>query len=275
MKQVITFGKQLFARFFEDDVLGLSAQLAYFFLLSLFPFMIFLVTLLGYVPLEYQDLMDFLATYVPNDLINLIESNMDQIVNQRNGGLLSIGIIGTLWSASNAINAIVRAFNKAYRVKESRSFVVSRLIAIVLLIAMLVVIIVAFLLPIFGHMIGVYIFSFFGVTEEFLKVWNMLRWVISSVIFFTVFLSLYRLAPNKKIRVKDVIFGAIFATIGWQLSSLGFSFYVNTMGNYSTAYGSLGGVIVLMIWFFITGIIIITGGEINALLAEHKEKRKS
>lgn len=274
MKQIILFGKQLFQRFNDDDVTGLSAQLAYFFLLSLFPLLIFMVTLLGYVRLDFQDVMNFLATYIPNDLISLIENNMEQVVNQRNGGLLSIGIIGTLWSASNGINAIVRAFNSAYNVEEDRSFIVSRLIAIVLLIAMLIIIIVAFLLPIFGHMIGVYIFSLFGVTDGFLQIWDMLRWVISSVIFFIVFLALYKLAPNKRIYFKDAIFGAIFATIGWQVTSLGFSFYVNEMGNFSTAYGGLGGVIVLMIWFFITGVIIITGGEINALLAERRIKKK-
>lgn len=274
MQNVILFGKQLFKRFNDDDVTGLSAQLAYFFLLSLFPFLIFLVTLVGYLPFNYQDILDFMATYVPTGTVELLERNIEQIVNNRNGGLLSIGIIGTLWSASNGTNAIMRAFNKAYDVNEDRSFIVSRLIAIVLLLAMLLVIVVAFLLPIFGKTIGIYIFSFIGISEGFLQVWSTLRWVISSVVFFIVFISLYMLAPNKMVHIKDAVIGALFATIGWQVVSLGFSYYVNTIGNYSTAYGSLGGVIVLMIWFFISGVIIITGGEINAIL-RHNRKKKS
>ncbi|WP_226035371.1 YihY/virulence factor BrkB family protein [Aquibacillus saliphilus] len=266
MLEAFQFVKRLLKRMMDDDVFGLSAQLAYFFLLSLFPFMIFLVTLLGYLPLPEIDVMNFIGSYAPAETVNLISENVDKIVSERNGGLLSIGIIGTLWSASNGINAIMRAFNAAYNVEENRSFIVSRLIAIVLTIAMLFVIIIAFLLPIFGEAIGVYLFSFFGLSDDFLQTWNTLRWVISSVVFFTVLLALYILAPNKKVHIKDVAIGAIFATICWQLVSLLFSHYVNTIGNYSATYGSLGGVIILMIWFYISGIIIITGGEINALL---------
>ncbi|WP_112179923.1 MULTISPECIES: YihY/virulence factor BrkB family protein [Paraliobacillus] len=273
MQNIITFAKQLFKRFNDDDVIGLSAQLAYFFLLSLFPFLIFLVTLIGYLPLDYQDILNFMATYLPAGTFELIEDNIEQIVNQRNGGLLSIGIIGTLWSASNGTNAIMNAFNKAYDVEENRSFIVSRLIAIVLLLAMLLVIIVAFLLPIFGKAIGVYVFSFVGISGGFLEVWDALRWIISSMVFFIVFLALYMLAPNKRIHIKDAVIGALFATIGWQMVSLGFSYYVSTIGNYSAAYGSLGGVIVLMIWFFISGVIIITGGEINAILKRRRGEK--
>lgn len=264
------FIKRLIKRLLDDDVFGLSAQLAYFFLLSLFPFMIFLVTLIGYLPFEEIDVLNFISTYAPADTVGMINDNITRISNERNGGLLSIGIIGTLWSASNGINAIMRAFNAAYNVDEDRSFIASRFIAIFLTVGMLFVIIIAFLLPIFGKMIGVYLFSFFGLSESFLQIWGMLRWVISSVVFFIVLLALYIMAPNKKVHLKNVTVGAAFATIGWQLVSLAFSYYVNNIGNYSATYGSLGGVIILMIWFFISGIIIITGGEINALLKQQR-----
>ncbi|MDL4841826.1 YihY/virulence factor BrkB family protein [Aquibacillus rhizosphaerae] len=275
MRNVLDFLKHLFKRTMDDDVFGLAAQLAYFFLLSLFPFMIFLFTLIGYLPIEEINVIEFIQTYAPQEIVQLINENVTQITNERNGGLLSIGIIGTLWSASNGINAIMRSFNKAYNVEEDRSFIVSRLIAIVLTVAMLIVIIIAFLLPIFGKMIGVYLFSFIGLSEGFMSVWDTLRWVISSVVFFIVLLALYILAPNKKVHIKDVAIGAIFATICWQLVSLAFSQYVNTIGNYSATYGSLGGVIILMIWFFISGIIIITGGEINALMKLRRIERNS
>lgn len=274
MQKAISFMKQLIKRINEDDVAGLSAQLAYFLLLSLFPFLIFLVTLIGYIPLDNVDVIGFFSAYAPAEILELIETNINHISEQRNGGLLSIGIIGTLWSASNGINAIMRAFNKAYDVEENRSFIVSRLIAIVLTIAMLVVIVMAFLLPIFGKQIGIFIFSFFGLSAGFLEIWNTLRWVISSFVLFVVLLALYKLAPNKRVSFTNVAVGAVFATIGWQLVSLAFSYYVTTLGNYSATYGSLGSVIVLMIWFFISGMIIIVGGEINALLKEHYPKIK-
>lgn len=258
---------ELFRRFSEDEVTGLSAQLSYYFLLSLFPLLIFVVALASFLPIDYYSILDLLSSYMPEDAITLIQTFLDQIIDSSGGGLLSIGIIGTIWSASNGINAVMRALNKAYDVEENRSFIRGRLIAISLLISVLLIIVVALLLPIFGRMIGVHIFSFFGASEQFLSVWNALRWAISSFIFFIVFLYLYRMAPNMKVYFKDILFGTLFSTIGWQVSSYGFAYYVNEMGNYSATYGSLGGVIVLMLWFYLSGIIIILGGEINAMVA--------
>src|SRR5699024_10653774 len=270
VKQAITFGKNLYRRIDDADVFGLAAQLAYFFLLSLFPFLVFLITLLGYLPIDEQSFIVFIERYAPAEITELINTNIIQLVNAQNGGLLSIGILGTLWSASNGVNALTKAFNRAYEVEEDRTFIVARLIAIALTIAMIVVICIAFLLPIFGKMIGVYVFSMFGLSDNFISVWNTLRWIISSAVFFIVLLALYKLAPNKKILLRNAMWGAIFATVGWQLVSLAFSYYVSTIGNYSATYGSLGAVIILMIWFYISGIIIITGGVINATIRKER-----
>ncbi|HLQ71587.1 MAG TPA: YihY/virulence factor BrkB family protein [Bacillota bacterium] len=277
MQNAIDFGKDWVKRIAKDDVVGLSAQLAYFFLLSLFPFLLFLVTLIGYLPIGEQtvdNIIGFIELYAPSDITRLINSNIDHLIHNQNGGLLSISIIGTIWSASNGIKAIMKAFNRAYEVDEDRSFIVARLIAIVLTIAMVLVIFVAFLLPIFGKMIGVYIFSFFGLSDTFIAVWGTLRWVVSSIVFFIVLLTLYKLAPNKHIYFKHAIWGAVFATVCWQLVSLAFSFYVSSMGNYSATYGSLGTVIIMMIWFYISGIIIISGGVLNASIIQYKTAHK-
>ncbi|GGK03950.1 putative ribonuclease-like protein YfkH [Lentibacillus kapialis] len=261
----IDFGKKLFHRITDDDIFGLGAQLAYFLLLSLFPFLLFLMTLLGYVPIDSQNVTEFIQRYAPGEISQLINENISELVNNQNGSLLSVGVIGTLWAASNGVNAIMKGFNRSYEVGEDRSFIVMRLIAIVLTIAMVLVICMAFLLPVFGKMIGEYIFAFFGLSESFLNVWDTLRWIVSSAVIFIVLLALYKMAPNKRIYFKNVVWGALFATIGWQLVSLAFSFYVNSMGNYSATYGSLGTVIVLMIWFYLTGVIIMIGGTINAI----------
>ena len=265
---------ELIRRFSEDEVTSLSAQLSYFFLLSLFPLLIFVVALASYLPIDYIKILEMMSTYIPVEAMELIESFLFETINSSGGGLLSIAIIGTIWSASNGINAIMRALNKAYDVEENRSFILGRLIAISLLLSVLLLIVVALLLPVFGRMIGIYIFSFFGASEQFISVWNALRWVISSSIFFVIFLYLYRMAPNAKVYLRDAVWGALFATIGWQVSSYGFSLYVNTMGNYSATYGSLGGVIILMLWFYISGIIIILGGEINAIVADRRGRLK-
>jgi membrane protein len=274
VEEIVFFGKQLFRRINAADVFGLSAQLAYFFLLSLFPFLLFLITLLGYMPIDEQAVIVFIERYAPAETKELINTNINQLVNEQNGKLLSLSVIGTIWSASNGVNAIIKAFNKAYEVDEDRTFIVSRLIAIALTVAMVAVICIALALPIFGEMIGVYVFSLFGLTENFVHIWNMLRWVISSVVFFIVLLTLYKLAPNKRILLRNAMWGAMFATVGWQLVSLAFSNYVNTIGNYSATYGSLGAVIILMVWFYISGIIIITGGVINAAVRKMRLEKK-
>ncbi len=265
---------ELVRRFSEDEITSLSAQLSYFFLLSLFPLLIFSVAIASYLPIDYMRILEMMSNYIPVEAMQLIENFLLETVESTGGGLLSIAIIGTIWSASNGINAIMRALNKAYDVEENRPFILGRLIAISLLISVLLIIVVALLLPIFGRMIGVYIFSFFGASEQFITVWNNLRWIISSSIFFIGFLYLYRMAPNTKVYLKDAVWGALFTTIGWQISSYGFSLYVNTMGNYSATYGSLGGVIILMLWFYISSIIIILGGEINAIIADKRGRLK-
>ncbi|WP_010097219.1 YihY/virulence factor BrkB family protein [Ornithinibacillus scapharcae] len=268
MDQIKLFLKKLIGRILEEEAFGLSAQLAYFFLLSLFPLLVVAITLVGYLPIDSNILIRMLSQVAPTDSMALIEQNVEQLVSQQNGQLLSIGIIGTLWAASNGINAIMRVLNNAYEVEEDRLFIVSRLIAIVLTIAMLGVLVLALLLPILGRMIGVYLFSFFGLSEDFLHVWEMLRWVFTSIVFFIVFIFLYKIAPNVKLRFRDAFWGALFSTVAWQLTSYAFSYYVSELGHYSATYGSLGAVITLMIWFYLSAFIVIVGGILNATISK-------
>jgi membrane protein len=262
----------LWHRIEEDDIPGLSAQLAYFFLLSLFPLLIFIFTLLPYLPIPHHDILGSLSEFAPPDTMDLIEKNVNYVMSHRNGSLLSFGVIGTIWSASNGIHALVIAFNKAYNVKETRSFIVSRGMAILLTFGMIFVFIVAVLLPIFGREIGLFLFSYLGFTREFLQIWDMLRLLVSALILFIIFTGLYWIAPNIKLRCRSAFPGAAFATIGWILSSYALSYYVGHISNFSLTYGSIGAIIVLMIWLYISGFIIIIGGEINAF---YSEKSKS
>nr|WP_210427111.1 YihY/virulence factor BrkB family protein [Priestia megaterium] len=264
--------KLLWHRVDEDDLPGLSAQLAYYFLLSLFPLLIVLFTLLPYIPIPHQDMLGIVRDFAPVEAMDLIEKNVHDIMNHRNGGLLSFGIIGTIWSSSNGISAIVKAFNKAYNVKESRSFIVSRGMAILLTFGMIFVLILAIVLPVFGREIGVFLFSQMGYTTEFIKVWDTLSWLVSAIILFLIFTGLYWIAPNVKIKCRSAFPGAAFATVGWIISSIGLTFYVGNISNYSLTYGSIGAIIVLMIWLYISAFIIILGGEINAFYSEKYRK---
>jgi len=274
VKTIVYFSKELYKRVIDGDYFGLSAQLAYFFLLSLFPLLLFSITLLGYLPLDEEILLNLLGSVVPAETMDFISSNLADIVNNQNTGLLSFSIIGTLWSASNGVNAIRRALNRAYNVEEDRSFFIARLVAILMTVSMIGVIVIAILLQVLGRSIGIYLFSLFGLTEDFIQIWEALRWSISSLVFFTVFLFVYKFIPNHKVYFKEAAFGAVFSTLCWQLVSYGFSFYVDTLGNYSATYGSLGAIIILMIWFYISGFIIILGGVINAIREDFRQVKK-
>jgi membrane protein len=260
--------KLLWHRIEEDDINGLSAQLAYFFLLSLFPLLIVLFSLLPYFSIPHQDMLVMIRDFAPVEAMELIEKNVQEIMTHRSGGLLSIGIIGTIWSSSNGINAIVLAFNKAYNVKESRSFLVSRGMAILLTFGMIFVLILAIVIPVFGREIGMFLFSKLGYTSEFINLWDTLSWLVSAIILFLIFTGLYWIAPNVKLKCRSAFPGATFATVGWIISSMGLSYYVKNFSNFSFTYGSIGAIIVLMIWLYISAFIIILGGEINAFYSE-------
>ncbi|MCM3735853.1 YihY/virulence factor BrkB family protein [Bacillus cytotoxicus] len=263
---VFTFAKDLYDRTIRDDLAGLAAQLAYFFLLSLFPALVFLITLLGYIPVETEDILTFLSNYAPEDAMSLIEANVHTIMNKQNSGLLSFGLLAMLWFASNGVNAVMKAFNRAYDINETRSFITTRALSIVLTLAMIFMIVFALILPVFGQLIGAAIFKVLGLSEEFSFVWSIVRLLLSFLVLFGLFSFLYKFAPNRKVKRREVMTGALFATVGWIVVSYSFAYYVDNFGNYSTTYGSLGGIIILILWFYLTGWVILLGGEINALL---------
>ncbi len=266
------FFKELLARIQHVDVTALGAQLAFFFLLSLFPLLIFMVTLLPYLNLQEDQLFNILRTYAPGEVYTLIDGTLDEVLSDRNGGLLSVGIIATIWSASNGMNALIKSLNRSYDLDETRPFFIARGISVIFTLLLIVLFVVALALPIFGEQIGTFLFSYLGYEQGFLGVWNQVRWTIPPVMIFIVFMLLYWIAPNKKLYLKSVIPGAIFATLGWIVVSLGFSLYVSSFANYSATYGSIGGIIVLMMWLYFSGTILMVGGQINAVMQERKEK---
>ncbi|WP_186306509.1 YihY/virulence factor BrkB family protein [Siminovitchia fortis] len=270
--KIIDFGKEIARRISDNDVTGFAAQLSYFFLLSLFPMLIFLFTLLPYTPLTQQDIFHTIKDFAPLETYTMIERTISEIMDNRSGGLLSVGFIATLWAASKGMNALMKSLNRAYEVEEKRSFIVSRGLSIVLTVALIFVFILALLLPVFGKQLGMFIFSYLGLSDQFLKIWNVIRWVLTPVILFLVFLVVYYLAPSIKIRCATAVPGSIFASVGWIAVSLGFSFYVSNFGNYTAMYGSIGTIIVMMLWFYFSAIIIMVGGEINSYFTKKAGK---
>ncbi|MEY8188316.1 YihY/virulence factor BrkB family protein [Peribacillus simplex] len=266
MNNSIKFSKKLIKEIKEDRITGLAAEQAYYYLLALFPLLILLLSILPYLNIDIQTALDTLKTFMPAETMEVVEKNIINILSERNGGLLTFGFLGTIWSASNGMNAFIHSMNIAYDVEETRNFIKARIISIVLTLGLVVAFIVMLGLPVFGKVIIDLLQQVIPIPEETQILFSLLRWVIAVVVISLVLAFLYRFAPNKSFPIKHVIPGAVTATVLWLGISLGFSFYVSNFSNYSSTYGSLGGVIILMLWLYLSGLIFVIGGEINAIL---------
>lgn len=266
MNKSIKFSKKLIKEIKEDRVTGLAAEQAYYYLLALFPLLILLLSILPYLNIDIQTALDTIKTFMPTETMEVIEKNIINILSERNGGLLTFGFLGTIWSASNGMNAFIHSMNIAYDVEETRNFIKVRFISIVLTLGLVVAFIVMLGLPVFGKVIIDLLQQVIPIPEEMQILFSLLRWVIAVVVISLVLTFLYRFAPNKSFPIKHVIPGAVTATVLWLGISLGFSFYISNFANYSSTYGSLGGVIILMLWLYLSGLIFVIGGEINAIL---------
>nr|WP_251860779.1 YihY/virulence factor BrkB family protein [Clostridium sp. Marseille-Q2269] len=264
--------KNLVNRFLEDEVLALSSQLAYALIISIFPFLIFVITLIGYLPIHGEDLLLGLEQIIPDNAYLLLKNTIEEIIYTQNGNLLSFSIIFTIWTASSGFRAVVRGLNKAYDIKEKRSFVRVQTMTILCTLAMALVLIMSIFLLVFGKTIGRTLVYKLGFSWEFNRIWNIIRYMIMIGLSIFILAALYYYIPSRRLRWRDVLPGAVFATIAWIIASMGFSFYVDNFNNYSRVYGSIGAVIVFLLWLYLTSIIFITGGEINALLVSYREK---
>ncbi|WP_042479001.1 YihY/virulence factor BrkB family protein [Bacillus ndiopicus] len=270
------FFQDMFVRLQRADISGMGAQLAYFFLLSFFPLLIFLVTLLPYLKLQRNQVFEFMSDIMPDEVYILTENIIDEILTTSNSGLLSLGIIGTIWSASRGIDALIKGLNRAYDV-EGKSGVVNRLWALLFTLAFIGIILIALVFPIFGKQIGSFIFSYLGKESSFESMWTFLRWIMPNVILFAVLTLMYWIVPNTvpRLTLISIIPGAALATLGWVALTYGFSYYISSFSNFGATYGSLAGIIVLMLWLYLTGMILIFGGLINAALQNRYLAKKA
>jgi membrane protein len=250
----------------EDDCFGRAAQLAYYFLFALFPFFLVLITLLGYLPVPnlMDRLMEMLAQMLPGEALQLVQDNLHELVTSQRGGLLSFGILAALWTSSSAITAIMDSLNRAYDVQEGRPFWKVRGLAILLTIGLSLFIIVSLVLLTFGPQIGGWIADQVGLGRVFQIAWNVLRWPVIVGLIILAMALIYYLAPDVEQRWQWITPGSVVAVLGWLAASLGFSFYVNNFGSYNATYGSIGTVIVLLTWMYVSGFFVLVGGEINA-----------
>ncbi len=251
-----------------------GTQLAYFLILSLFPFIIVFLNILSYTSLVREDILGEMIYYLPLETQKIISSFASEIAATSSQGLLSIAAILGLWTASSGLTPVIRAINRAYDYEETRSFIKLKLMSILFTIALLVLVTLVFLTLVFGELLGNKLFSILGRADAFRTLWAYMRIIIPLSYMVLIFALLYKFSPctNKinEIPLSSTLPGAIFTTLGWMIISIFFSYYVNNFGRYAITYGSLVGVILLLIWLYISSIIIVLGGEVNATLEYFK-----
>ncbi|MDQ5829155.1 MAG: YihY/virulence factor BrkB family protein [Actinomycetota bacterium] len=262
--------------FQRDDVMGLAAQLAYFLILALFPFILVLVSLMSLVgnPELASKVLDYFRQVMPGEAYELIKTYTGGVISGQRPApyLFSFSILFTLWTASGAFAALINALNRAYDVQERRPLWKVRGIAILMTLGLSVLVLVGVLLLIVGEPIGRAIAEIFGLGELFELVWNIVRWPVA--LFFMVFTValLYYFAPDVDQPFRWITPGGLIGVLLWVLASAAFSFYVNNFGTYDKTYGSIGVVIILLLYLYISSLTILFGAELNATLVRMKEK---
>jgi membrane protein len=250
----------------EDDCLNLAAQLAYYFFLALFPAMLFLIALASFFPLSdlSAQLTGSLRHFAPSDVVQLLDEQLRRISDSDSGGILTLGFLGALWSSSAALVGIISSLNRAYDIDEGRPWWKVRLIAIGLTLALAVFLLLSFTLVVAGPDIAERVANGFGLGPAFEWSWKILQWPVAFFLVCTALGLVYYFAPDA---IQDWVWitpGAVVGTLLWLAISLGFRLYVVHFTNYNATYGAIGGVIVLLLWFYVSALAILVGAELNA-----------
>lgn len=255
--------KTVFLRFFKERFYDQSAQTAYYFLLSLFPFLIFAISILRFFPFQIDEVLKIVEPFAPKGSYGLINQTLNSVLYDRQTPLASFSLLAAFWLASMAVQSLGRSLNDAYQYVREGSFL-SRMVRDLFLTASLMIILsLSLFIPIAEEFARLFMITNVEVPRSFNQLWLIIKWGMGSLFLFVFFLYFYKIVPSKKVPLLSVLPGALFTTIGWQGVSVGFSYYVS-FGTYTKIYGQLGSIIVLMFWFYLTAAVILIGGLINA-----------
>jgi membrane protein len=260
---------------FEDGCPGLAAQLAFYFLLALFPALLFLVSLLAYLPVDgaFDTLVERMRPFLPNDVIRLIGDEIDELLRGNQQSVLTFAVAGAVWSSSSAMTAVIATVNRAYDIEEFRPWWKTRLIAIGLSVALAVFGVAAFALVIGGSDLAGALASWLDAGEVSQSVWAIAQWPLALLFVVVAIDMVYYLAPNADTRWVWITPGSVLATTLWLVTSLGFKLYLEYVSNIAVVQGAIGSVIVLLLWLYFSGFAILIGAELNAEIDRAKSTR--
>jgi membrane protein len=260
----------------DDNCLGIAAQLSFYFFLALFPALLFLVALLGYVPIDraLSTLLDALGPVAPEEMIALLRGQIDELRGGSDLSLLTFGIIGAVWSSSAATVAIIDAMNRAYDVTEWRPWWKRRLVAVGLTIGLALFIVAALAFVMIGPEVAGWAARNVGLAPAVAWVWIVIRWPLIILLVMLGIDLVYHFAPNLKHTWAWITPGSVLATVLWIASSLAFKFYVSRFADFNATHGAIGGVIVVMLWFYVSSFAILIGAELNSVIEQARHQTR-
>ena len=268
------FVKEMYYRLMYDEISLLSANLSYYFILSLFPMLIVALALTPYFKIDQQFLLEKIQNFAPGDLGDYLFDMISEVLNNKNNTIITVGIVFTLWSASSGIYGIIIAFNNAFRVRDGRIWIVTKLISVVITALFLVGMFVVLALVVFGKQLTYLLFHKFNLDEGFYNLWSVFNYSFPILFTFIVFVFLYIMGPNLKLKAISILPGSIFATVSWTLISRLFGYYIDHFSSYIKTYGTIGAFMAFIIWLYITGYILIIGAEINAIFHNYRVEHR-
>jgi len=260
----------------RDDVSAYAAQLAYYCLFALFPFLMFLAALLAYIPIPnlFDRIVEMMGEFVPASVMQHIEGNIEQLLTETRGGLLSTGILIAVWIASNGFAAVSVSLNRAYGVREQRPFWKVRGLAVLMTVGLAVLLILWSTVLVFGPLLAGWLAENLGFGGAFEIIVRIVRWPVIIFLMILTVALIYYFAPDVEQDWRWITPGSVVAVIVWVLVSLGFAFYVDNFGRYDRVYGSIGVIIILLTWLYISALFLLIGGEINAEIENAAEGGK-
>lgn len=262
-------------KFNYSEINSKAAEMSFYLLLSIFPFLIFTISIIVYIPIFHlKKYILIIKNVIPESTFNIILSIMNSAIDNKSLGFLILSFIFTLWTSSRGIRSLIKWVNKSYKVEETRSFIKVFIISFIFTVSILVLILSSIILLIFGELIGYFIFNLIGLDKLFIYIWNILRYMIGVTTLIIIIINLYKYTPNKKIKTKDVIPGSIIATLVWLIISFFYSYYTNNYSNYEVIYGSIAEIIVLITWLYLSSWSILIGLEVNSYLYFRRLKIK-
>lgn len=281
MKIVLkAFLKKLYEKSIKDDIFSSAAQVAFYLSFAIFPLLLFLVTLLGIVLGSAHhfraDLFSYLARIMPISAFELVRHTVDEVIANRSGDKLTVGLLVALWSASAGVNSLRNALNRVYGFEETRAWWKTRGISLSFTFVLTVLITVALAIVFYGWQVISFFFSLVSIEVSSPFVLVVLQWTITLVVLLIVFELLYNVLPCRKpFRWFWITPGATVGILLWLLLSNGLRTYLAYWNSYDRTYGSIGAVIILMLWLYLTSLVILIGGMINSILGEIREDDKT